>query len=163
MPKSEVKLSKTAKRFVQYSCDVCRHRRRLWLPKHRRVPRREGAAPGTTAFRTVAQKKQAAANEEAKNAARAAKRQKAKAQAAKAATVDAITQDTTEVEATAVPAVIPLQPVRMPEVTASQGRKRKREDKLSRGMKQLNESGRSSSGFDFWSYSELRISTLNPM
>jgi len=45
--------------------------------------------------------------------------------------------------------VIPLQPVRMPEVTASQGRKRKREDKLSRGMKQLNESGRSSSGFDF--------------
>lgn len=149
MPKSEIKLSKTAKRFVQYSCDVCRHRRRLWLRKHRRVPRREGAAPGTTAFRTVAQKKQAAANEEAKNAARAAKRQKAKAQAAKAATVDAITQDTTEVEATAVPAVIPLQPVRMPEVTASQGRKRKREDKLSRGMKQLNESGRSSSGFDF--------------
>ena len=105
--------------------------------------------PAPRGFRTVAQKKQAAANEEAKNAARAAKRQKAKAQAAKAATVDAITQDTTEVGATAVPAVIPLQPVRMLEVTASQGRKRKREDKLSRGMKQLNESGRSSSGFDF--------------
>jgi len=80
--------TKAAKRYVQYSCGVCRHRRRIPLPKRRRqkiTPQSPNSGHGShgshAVFRTVAQKRQAAAAEEAKNAARAAKRQRAKAKA----------------------------------------------------------------------------------
>ena len=86
-PDSKAK-TKAAKRYVQYSCGVCRHRRRIPLPKRRRqkiTPQSlnsgHGSHGGHAVFRTVAQKRQAAAAEEAKNAARAAKRQRAKAKA----------------------------------------------------------------------------------
>ena len=86
-PDSKAK-TKAAKRYVQYACGVCRHRRRIPLPKRRRqkiTPQwpnsGHGSHGGHAVFRTVAQKRQAAAAEEAKNAARAAKRQRAKAKA----------------------------------------------------------------------------------
>eukprot|EP00438_Fugacium_kawagutii_P009448 Skav202059 [mRNA] locus=scaffold1138:542258:543205:- [translate_table: standard] len=76
--KPRAKIAK-AKRFVQYTCKVCRHSRRIPLPKRPRVSQKSQVSGG--GHRTVAQKKQAAACEEARNAARAAKRQKAKAKA----------------------------------------------------------------------------------
>ncbi|CAJ1344296.1 unnamed protein product [Effrenium voratum] len=79
-PKAKAEPEKP-KRCVQYSCQWCGHRRRIRLPR-RRAPR---AAAAPTSFQSLNQKKQAAASQEARDAARAAKRQreaKAKAKAA---------------------------------------------------------------------------------
>ena len=175
--KTESKAKTRATKYVQYSCGVCRHRRRIPLPhrKQKRVAQGPGAG-NSGAFRTVAQKKQDAALQEAKNAARAAKRQKAKVKAAAAASAEieatppmpASAPGAGKEEVTKIrtldekahsqrpiePTAVVLQPkADEPSVLVAPEapRKRKREDKMSRVMNQLsNQRATSSSGFEFW-------------
>ena len=141
------------KRFVQYSCGVCRHRRRIPLPRRQRTakPREEKKS----SFQTVAQKKQAAASEEARNAARVAKRQKAKAKAAKAGgdlkAPQALQAPQAAQAGTAAVATQPAKPDMEVKDSSEVRRKRPREDQLSRVTKQLEtQRAASSSGFEFW-------------
>ncbi|CAK9111855.1 unnamed protein product [Durusdinium trenchii] len=154
---SQTDKTERPKRFVQYSCGVCSHRRRTALPRRPKRAWQKSTASGAEAapssLGTVAQKKQAAASEEARNAARVAKRLKAKAKATAKAKAEArpgpegakdpkaLAQPQPQVAALASE----LDKATQPEASR---RKRPREDQLTRVMKQLERAG-SSTGFDF--------------
>lgn len=123
-------VSKTPKKCVVYACRVCRGRRRVALP------RRERHGKVALPRMSLAQKRQAAANEEARNAARAAKRQKAKQKEKEKA-----------VEAVGLAETAGPEPVEV-EKSKGVGRKRNREDKLSRAVSKLN-TDRAAGSFEF--------------
>ncbi|CAJ1457461.1 unnamed protein product [Effrenium voratum] len=162
-PKAKAEPEKP-KRCVQYSCQWCGHRRRMRLPR-RRAPR---AAAAPTSFQSLNQKKQAAASQEARDAARAAKRQreaKAKAKAASApqpsgarslmqvpepkAVAKAATQVPEPKAAAKAVSQVPEPKSVAKAATHAEAeqprRKRKREDKMSRALAHLNQ--RDGNGF----------------